>query len=158
MLSRGASMLAMSMKASNPVFTRSFYNKLRDPILNLSKVKSITILFGGLSEGSTGTREFASQISGKRVKNSNPKASVNIVINNELTNPKVEVEYANGFKSSKDTTNMSFKRILHMVQDEMMEVENEMDKANYDKFRAQEHDYIMSEIKRWEDLHKKMIK
>ena len=53
---------------------------------------------------------------------------------------------------------MSFKRILHMVQDEMMEVENEMDKANYDKFRAQEHDYIMSEIKRWEDLHKKMIK
>lgn len=45
-----------------------------------------------------------------------------------------------------------------MIQDEMNEVGMEMDKANFDKFRAQEHDYIMSEIKRWEDLHKKMIK
>ena len=40
-------------------------------------------------------REFATQISGKKVKASNPKAVVNVTINNELLNPSVEVEYSN---------------------------------------------------------------
>ena len=113
-------------------------------------------------------REFASQITGKRVRNSNPKAVVDVKIDNELLKPRVEVEYCwcawfsllvvNCHKSSTDTTNMSFKKILHTVQDEILEVQLEADKANFDKFRQQNHNYIMSEIKRWEDLHKQMIK
>ena len=40
-------------------------------------------------------REFATQISGKKVKASNPKATVTVTINNELLHPSVEVEYSN---------------------------------------------------------------
>ena len=40
-------------------------------------------------------REFATQISGKKVKASNPKAAVNVTINTELLHPSVEVEYSN---------------------------------------------------------------
>ena len=53
---------------------------------------------------------------------------------------------------------MSFKKILHTVQDELLEVNQEMDIKNFDAFRKQEHDYIMSEIKKWEEKHKATIK
>lgn len=39
-------------------------------------------------------REFASQISGKKVKQSNPKAVVEVAINNALVYPKVDVEFS----------------------------------------------------------------
>ncbi len=42
-------------------------------------------------------REFASQISGKKVKQSNPKAVVDVEIDNELVHPKVNVEFSKGF-------------------------------------------------------------
>ena len=59
--------------------------------------------FGGLTEGSVGTRfgvignvhfnrEFASQINGKKVKSSNPKAVVAVTIDNELLHPRVDIE------------------------------------------------------------------
>lgn len=61
--------------------------------------------FGGLTEGSVGTRfgviridncprEFASQINGKKVKSSNPKAVVAVTIDNELLHPRVDIEYS----------------------------------------------------------------
>ena len=71
----------------------------------MEKIKSITVSFGGLTEGSVGTRlemtehaltprEFASQINGKKVKASNPKAVVAVTINNELLHPRVDIEYS----------------------------------------------------------------
>ena len=39
-------------------------------------------------------REFASQISGKKVKQSNPKDAVEVAINNALVYPKVDVEFS----------------------------------------------------------------
>ena len=42
-------------------------------------------------------REFASQISGKKVKQSNPKAVVDVEIDTELVHPKVNVEFSKGF-------------------------------------------------------------
>ena len=44
-----------------------------------------------------------------------------------------------------------------MIQDELLENEQLTDK-NYELFRKQEHDYVMAEIKKWEDLHKAQIK
>lgn len=69
----------------------------------MEKIKSITVSFGGLTEGSVGTRfgvignvhfnrEFASQINGKKVKSSNPKAVVAVTIDNELLHPRVDIE------------------------------------------------------------------
>ena len=135
--------------------------------------------FGGLTEGSVGTRfgvireivttrEFASQISGKKVKSSNPKAVVAVTIDNQLLHPRVDIEYSmhrawvwrkdSGKKTTIDTVNMSFKKILHTVQDQIREVDIEMDKANYDAFRKQQQKYILDGIKYWEDKHKQMIK
>lgn len=53
---------------------------------------------------------------------------------------------------------MSFKKILHTIQDQLREVEIEMDKASYDAFRKQQEKYILEGIKHWEDKHKQMIK
>ena len=53
---------------------------------------------------------------------------------------------------------MSFKKILHTVQDQIREVEIEMDKANFDAFRKQQEKYILEGIKGWENKHKQMIK
>lgn len=39
-------------------------------------------------------REFASQINGKKVKSSNPKAVVAVTIDNELLHPRVDIEYS----------------------------------------------------------------
>ena len=64
----------------------------------------------------------------------------------------------NGQKSCIDTTNLSFKKILHTVQDEIRAIELEMDKDNWDKFRQQQQTYILSGIKEWEEKHKQMIK
>ena len=64
---------------------------------------------------------------------------------------------ANDRKAEHVTTNLSFKKILHIIQDELLENEQLTD-TNYELFRKQEHDYVMSEIKKWEDLHKAQIK
>lgn len=102
------------------------------------------------------------------MKNSNPKAIVDIKIDNELQYPKIEIVYgkctscwlriANDYKSTMIPTNLSFKKILHNIQDELLQVGEQMDIKNFDAFRKQEHTYIMSEIKKWEDKHKEMIK
>ena len=63
-----------------------------------------------------------------------------------------------GRKSTIDTTNMSFKKILHTVEDELHLVDQELDKKNYDQFRKQQETYILGGIKEWEEKHKKMIK
>ena len=63
-----------------------------------------------------------------------------------------------GRKNTIDTTNMSFKKILHMVEDELHLVDQELDKANYDKFRKQQESFILGGIKEWEEKHKRMIK
>ncbi|KAK8802613.1 hypothetical protein WA171_006289, partial [Blastocystis sp. BT1] len=157
-LCRASSSIAALCRSSNSLFCRSYYNKIKQPILSLEKIKVITVSFGGLTEGSVGTREFASQISGKKVKQSNPKAVVDVEIDNELVHPKVNVEFINGQKSCIDTTNLSFKKILHTVQDEIRAIELEMDKDNWDKFRQQQQTYILSGIKEWEEKHKQMIK
>ena len=131
---------------------------MSQPVLNLEKIKTITISYGGLTEGTTGTMEFAAQISGKKVRKSNPKAEVHVIINNELLYPKVAVEYFNGRKTDMTTTNMSFKQILHAIEDEICVVNQEAEKEYYDKFRVLQHDYIMGGIKMWEQKHKEMIK
>ena len=59
-------------------------------------------------------------------------------------------------KSSIDTVNMSFKKILHTIQDQIREVEIDMDKANYEAFRKQQEKYILDGIKSWK--HKQTIK
>lgn len=89
-------------------------------------------------------------------------------IDNELQYPKIDIVYGMGWsdcfiivndhKSTLIPTNMSFKKILHTVQDELLEVTQQMDIKNYDAFRKQEHDYIMAEIKKWENKHKEAIK
>ena len=56
------------------------------------------------------------------------------------------------------TTNLSFKKILHLVQDQICEVDLEINKDIYDKYREQQQKYILSEITRWEEKHKAMIK
>ena len=56
------------------------------------------------------------------------------------------------------TTSMSFKQILHTIQDELREVDLEADKENYDKFRKVQQDYIFGGIKKWEQKHLAMIK
>ena len=56
------------------------------------------------------------------------------------------------------TTNMSFKQILHAIEDEICVVNQEAEKEYYDKFRVLQHDYIMGGIKMWEQKHKEMIK
>ena len=61
-------------------------------------------------------------------------------------------------KSSIDTVNMSFKKILHTIQDQIREVEIDMDKANYEAFRKHQEKYILDGIKSWENKHKQMIK
>ena len=61
-------------------------------------------------------------------------------------------------KSSIDTVNMSFKKILHTIQDQIREVEIDMDKADYEAFRKQQEKYILDGIKSWENKHKQMIK
>lgn len=64
----------------------------------------------------------------------------------------------NDRKSELIPTNMSFKQILHTIQDELLVVNQEIEKKHYDAFRKQEQDYILSEIKMWDDKHKEMIK
>lgn len=103
------------------------------------------------------------------MKASNPKAILNVEVDNELVHPKVSIEYCklcnlslyslvNGRKTDMDTTNMSFKQILHTIQDELREVDLEADKENYDKFRKLQQDYILGGIKKWEQKHLAMIK
>jgi len=45
-----------------------------------------------------------------------------------------------------------------MVEDELHLVDQELDKANYDKFRKQQESFILGGIKEWEEKHKRMIK
>lgn len=93
---------------------------------------------------------------------------MDIKIDNELQYPKINVVYSmvvilflslvNDRKSELIPTNMSFKQILHTIQDELLVVNQEIEKKHYDAFRKQEQDYILSEIKMWDDKHKEMIK
>ena len=103
------------------------------------------------------------------MKVSNPKAVVNVEVDNELVHPKISIEYCklvriiddslvNGRKTDMSTTNMSFRQILHTIQDELREVDLEADKENYDKFRKMQQDYILGGIKKWEQKHLAMIK
>lgn len=62
-----------------------------------------------------------------------------------------------GRKNKIDTTNMSFKKIVHVIEDELHLVEQELDKGNYDTFRKQQETYILAGIKEWEEKHKKMV-
>lgn len=102
------------------------------------------------------------------MRNTNPKAILDIKIDNELQYPKINVVYSmvvlyflslvNDRKSELIPTNMSFKQILHTIQDELLVVNQEIEKKHYDAFRKQEQNYILSEIKMWDDKHKEMIK
>lgn len=102
------------------------------------------------------------------MKNTNPKAIVDVKIDNELQYPKINVVYSmcnviflsvvNDRKSELIPTNMSFKQILHTIQDELLVVNQEIEKKHFDAFRKQEQNYILSEIKMWDEKHKDMIK